>query len=219
LLDEAQLLPPIEGYYLFVWGAILIFVGFVAPEVLCTDRRNGMLGLYLASPLNRNTYLIAKALAVLGILSLVTLGPPLFYLLGLTMNDRGPDGFGSFLVVLLKVVLAGIVVAALLVSLSFAAAATTTRRAAASVAVILILLASATFAQTLVNAAGVNSNLLIFDLLFLPFEVVYRIFGRGHVDPSWRLVSTPVVYGAYACWTVLFATFVWYRYRRLQVTR
>src|SRR4029079_7644811 len=100
LLDQAQILPPIEGYYLFVWGAILIFVAFVAPEVLCTDRRNGMLGLYLASPLNRNTYLIAKALAVTGILALVTVGPPLLYLIGLTLNDRGPSGFGGFLGIL-----------------------------------------------------------------------------------------------------------------------
>ena len=57
------------------------------------------------------------------------------------------------------------------------------------------------------------------SLLFLPFEVVFRIFGEGHVDSSWRRISTPVVYGAYIAWTVAFATFVWYRYRRLQITR
>ena len=73
--------------------------------------------------------------------------------------------------------------------------------------------------NTLVNAADLTSNLLLFDLLFLPFEVVFRIFGEGHVDTSWRRLSNPVVYGAYIAWTVAFATFVWYRYRRLQVTR
>jgi ABC-2 type transport system permease protein len=219
MLDETRLLPPISGYYRFVWAAILVFVGFVAPEVLCTDRRNGMLGLYLASPLNRNTYLVAKALAVMGILALVTVGPPLLYLLGLTLNDRGPDGFGGFLVTLGKVLLAGFAVAAMQVALSFAVAATTTRRAAASAAIILILLASAILTNTLVNAADVNSNLLLFDLLFLPFEVVYRIFGTGNVDPAWRTISTPTLYAAYAAWTFGFAFVVWFRYRRLQVTR
>ena len=197
----------------------IVFVGFVAPEVLCTDRRNGMLGLYLASPLNRNTYLLAKALAVTLILALVTVGPPLLYLVGLTLNDRGPDGFGGFLQILAKVLVAGIAVAAMQVALSFAVAATTTRRAAASAAIILILLASAILTNTLVNAADLTSNLLLLDLLFLPFEVVFRIFGEGHVDSSWRRISTPVVYGAYIAWTVAFATFVWYRYRRLQITR
>ena len=32
---------------------VLVFTAFVAPEILCTDRRSGMLGLYLASPLRR----------------------------------------------------------------------------------------------------------------------------------------------------------------------
>lgn len=219
LLDEAQLLPPFSAYYGFIWAAILVFVGFVAPEVLCTDRRNGMLGLYLASPLNRNTYLLSKALAVTGILALVTVGPPLLYLVGLTLNDRGPTGFSGFLAVLGKVLLAGFVVAAMQVSLSFAVAATTTRRAAASAAIILILLASAILTNTLVNAADLTSYLLLFDLLFLPFEVVFRIFGEGHVDRSWRAISTPVLYAAYAAWTVGFGLFVWLRYRRLQVTR
>ena len=41
--------------------AVLVFVAFVAPEVLCPDRRTGMLGLYLASPLTRDTYLVGKA--------------------------------------------------------------------------------------------------------------------------------------------------------------
>jgi len=219
LLDEAELLPPFGAYYGFIWAAILVFVGFVAPEVLCTDRRNGMLGLYLASPLNRNTYLLAKALSVTGILALVTVGPPMLYLVGLTLNDRGPDGFGGFVGVGGKVFLAGVAVAALQVALSFAVASTTTRRAAASAAIILILLASATLSNTLVQGADLNANLLVFDLLFLPFEVVFRIFGEGHVDRSWRQVSTPTIYGAYVAWTVAFATFVWLRYRRLQVTR
>ncbi len=219
LLDDAELLPPFGAYYGFIWAAILVFVAFVAPEVLCTDRRNGMLGLYLASPLNRNTYLLAKALSVTGILALVTVGPPALYLVGLTLNDRGPDGFAGFLGILFKVLIAGIAVAALQVALSFAVAATTTRRAAASASIILILLASATLSNTLVQGAGLDSNLLVFDLLFLPFELVFRIFGEGHVDRMWRQVPTSTVVGAYLVWTFGFAFFVWFRYRRLQVTR
>lgn len=219
LRGNREILPTYGAYYGFVWAAILVFVAFVAPEVLCTDRRNGLLGLYLASPLNRDTYLVAKALAVTGAISLVTLGPPLLYLIGLTLNGRGPDGFDGFLSVLGRTLVAGLVVALLHMSLSFAVASTTTRRAAASAAIIMILLASSIFAEVVVNSGGLDENFLVFDILFLPFELVFRIFGTGHVDRSFAAMSTWTIVGAYAAWTIALAAFVRFRYQRIDVTR
>ena len=40
--------PTYGQYYGYIVSAIIVFVAFVAPEVLCTDRRTGMLGIYLA---------------------------------------------------------------------------------------------------------------------------------------------------------------------------
>jgi ABC-2 type transport system permease protein len=217
---RARLLPTYGAYFGFVLSAILVFVGFVAPEVLCTDRRNGMLGLYLASPLTRETYLLAKALAVLSAVALVTVGPPVVYLVGLTLNEHGPDGFGAFLTVLGQVLLAGLAVAVLPVSLSLAVSSTTTRRAAASISIIMILSASSIVVAILVYAAHFDANLLVFDLLFLPFETVFRIFTDGqHLTPEWAEVSTVTVVAAYVGWTLGFALFVWNRYRRIEVSR
>ena len=85
-LIREQILPDYFEYYGFVTLAILLFAAFVAPEVLCTDRRTGMLSLYLASPLTRDTYLLAKASSVLAVLWTVTLGPLLLLLIAYTLS-------------------------------------------------------------------------------------------------------------------------------------
>src|SRR3712207_8505042 len=61
--DDTAVLPTYHEYYGFITAAIVVFVALVGPEVLCPDRRDGMLGMYLASPLTRDSYLGAKLLA------------------------------------------------------------------------------------------------------------------------------------------------------------
>ena len=90
-----------------------MFSAFVAPELLCTDRRTGMLGLYLASPLTRNTYLAARRRSrCCRLLALVTLGPPLLMLVAFTVIGQGPDGPVALLTLLGQMVLGGMAVAA-----------------------------------------------------------------------------------------------------------
>ena len=91
----------------------MIFTSFVAPEVLCTDRRTGMLGLYLASPLDRNTYLVSKAAAVASVLAVVTTGPQLLMLVAYALIGDGPGGPLDYVVVVLRILLAGLTMSAL----------------------------------------------------------------------------------------------------------
>ena len=216
LTDEGNVLPTYPDYYGFITAAIVVFVALVGPEVLCPDRRNGMLGLYLASPLTRNTYLVAKVLAVVPVLAIVTLGPPLLLLVGLTFADAGPTGFGDFLLLLLRMAVGAVAISALYTALSLAAASLTDRRAVASAAVILVLLVSSVATAVLVEDLGANANLYLLNLFFIPFELVQRIYGHVGGEPQ---LSTVALVAANAGWTLVAAAVVRWRYARLTVTR
>ncbi len=215
-----DVLPSYGEYYLFIWAAIEVFAAFSAPEVLCTDRRTGMIGLYLASPLSRDSYLAAKAVAVGIVLSIVTLGPPLFMLVARAVAGVGPDGFGGFVAVLWRVVVAGVIAAGLPLAMTLAIASTTTRRAAASAAFILVSLGSVVVTEALINAGG-SSTLFVFNLPYLPLEIVARLFGEpaGKAWESSASVPTTTLVAAYLVFTAVCVVFVRARYQRIQVTR
>lgn len=214
--NEFEFVPPYADYYGFITAAIVLFVAVVGPEVLCPDRRNGMLGMYLASPLGRGTYLVAKALAVLPVLGLVTLGPPLLLLVGLTLADTGPDTVGDFLLLLVRIVVSAVVIAVVYTAVALAAAALTERRAVASAGVILLLLATSAATSQLVETNGADSHLLLLNLFFLPFELVQRVYGEAGENPE---ITTAALAASLVAWTAAAAGVLWARYRVLTVTR
>ncbi len=103
-----NLIPGPGRYYGFITAAIVLFAALAAPEALCPDKRSHFLGLYLSSPLNRTTYLLAKAIAVISVLLLVTLGPPLLLVVGLALQNDGPRSFGGFMETLGQILAAGL---------------------------------------------------------------------------------------------------------------
>ncbi|HEX7096213.1 MAG TPA: ABC transporter permease [Acidimicrobiales bacterium] len=217
-----DVLPSYSEYYGFITAAIVVFTAFVAPEVLSTDRRTGMLGLYLASPLDRNTYLLSKAAAVGFVLSIVTVGPLLLMLIAYTILGEGPDGPDDWLITLVRILLGGLGISAVHTSLSLAVSSFTTRRAAASATIALILFGSLAVVGALVESADWPPNIIAFDLFELPFLLVTHIFGEGNeldIENPAREMTTWLVYAANVAWTFVFATIVWWRYRKLAVTR
>lgn len=203
-------------YFSNISAALILFVAIVGPEVLCADRRNGMLGMYLASPLSRDTYLLAKVLGVMPVLLLVTLGPELLLLVGRTLVDAGPESVGAFLLVLLRMVVSGLAMSVLYTAISLASASLTDRRAVASAGVILSLLATAAVTGALVEEADFDRRLYLLNLGFLPIELVQRVFGERGSEPSLETASIVV---ASTLWTLAAAAVVAWRYRKLTVSR
>jgi ABC-2 type transport system permease protein len=215
LLDPNEV-ADYAGYYGFITAAILLFAALVAPEVLVSDRRNGMLALYLSTPLHRGTYLAAKAIAVLAMLGLVTLGPPLLLLIGYTVDGDGPDGVGAWLTVLVRIVISSAAVSAALTAVSMAASCLTDRRAFAAIGVVLLALATPALASALVEGAELSPSWRLIDVFSMPFELVYRIYGQPGNFPE---LSTTSIVLVNLAWTAGGLAVVGWRYSRLVIAR
>jgi ABC-2 type transport system permease protein len=219
-LMAGQFIPTYAKNYLSVVLAVLLFAAFVAPEVLCPDRRTGMLGLYLAAPLDRTSYLVAKAQAVLAMLSIVTVGPPLILLIGYSTQGFGPHGLAEWLAMLLRIVGSGLTVAVLYTAVSLAISSITSRKAAASAAYVALMVGVPALINYLVVWIEGDGRLQLLDLASLPYRCVFLIFGELY--PVFTTVGDPTpveAWAAYAGWVGLSVAVIAVCYRRVQVTR
>lgn len=213
---KAEDVADYPGYYGFIILAIVLFSALVAPEVLVSDRRNGMLAMYLSTPLSRATYLAAKALAVAATLGLVTLGPPLLVLIGYSVEGQGPHGIDGFALTLLRIVLAGLAISAALAAVSMAASSLTDRRAFAAIGIVLLVLAAPILGAALVDGAELSPYWRLIDISTMPFELVFRIFGQAGNLPE---LSTISIVAANLVWTIGGLAIVWWRYSKLVIAR
>lgn len=212
--------PDPGEYYAFVTAALMLFATLAAPEALCPDKRSHFLGLYLASPLTRTTYLAAKAAAVAGAVVLVTVGPPLLLLAGEAIQNEGPRGFGAFMTMLSQTILAGGALAIMFTALALVIPSLTDRRAFASAGGVLVLIGSAAISSILAFGLRLGDGWLLLGLQRLPFEVTTRIFDRrGLPTPSETPLPTAEVALAAIGVTVLAAAITWWRVARATVTR
>ena len=206
-------------YTFFIGSALALFTSLLAPEALCPDRRSGMLGLYLAGPLDRTRYLAAKGAAVVGVMLLITIGPLLFMLAAFVLAGHGPT-LGDTPLLLVRIVASGIATALLYAALSMAVSSFTTRRAAAAVATVLLLAVPASVIRSAIESADAPNALDLLSFPFVAADLSYRIFGEtpDNHSPVTEL-STPVVAAGLAAAVVLGFLVCWLRYRRLESFR
>jgi ABC-type transport system involved in multi-copper enzyme maturation permease subunit len=162
------------------------------------------------------TYLLSKAAAVFVVLLAVTVGPPLLLLLGLMSQSAGPDGPVAVLLVLLRIVAAGLLLASLFTALSMGVASLTDRRAVAAASTVFLVTGAGVVAGTLVFGLHESQSFVVIAVVRSALELVRRIYGDRAFLGS---VSTLTLVIGNLAWTAVAATIAVVRYRRLQVTR
>ena len=218
---EEEILPTYADYYGFIqFTAIFLFASFVAPEAICTDRRTGMMALYLASPLNRTTYIVSKVAAVMVVLLTITLLPLVFLLVAYSLAGSGPDGIGEFVEVLLRISAAGLLVGGYFAALTSAVSSTTPRRGIASAAIVMTLFVPLFVTAAILESTDIADEFGLLSLFELPFRSAqWLLDGEVTTDRGLQQVSGPVALLVTVGAAAAMATFTWWRYQRLEVDR
>jgi ABC-2 type transport system permease protein len=214
-------LPSHNDYYASASLILFVFGAVVAPELLCRDKREGVLQLYLVRPLTGSDYIAARWMAFLAVMVAAAWLPQVILLLGLAAGDPSP---GQYLrqhwLDIPKFLAAGFAMAAYITSLAMLTASFTTRRAYAAVFLVGLVVISAPFtvglASEIKGTAGqwismftlTNIPVHVNDIIFREVSDLTEEAPAGQL-PAWVRVSW------YVLWTIVPSAVLWARYRRL----
>jgi ABC-2 type transport system permease protein len=214
-------LPSHSDYYGIASIILFVFAAAAAPELLCPDRRNGTLSLYLVRPVTGSDYILARWAALLTVLTIAALVPQLVLLLGLTMGGPEPvryllDNWRD----LPRLLLAGTAIAVYTGTLAMLTASFTTRRAYASVFLVGLFAITTPFTTGLADQVGGTAGqwISMFNLSNIPVHVNDMIFGKTSRVTSGALASElpgSVRLAWYFLWTIGPGLILWNRYRRV----
>ena len=206
--------PTFAEYYEWAFIFITLFSAVVAPELLCPDRRQGVIILYLVRPITPIDYVAARWFAFFSVLLLVLWIPQaLLFGWSALAADEPLRWASDHADVVPRFLLAGAIIAAPMTTLAMMTSSFTTRRPYAAVATLAIVLIGAALSgigQAFSGNVGDWSTLL--NLPEVALAVSDAIFGE---DFSAR----PLPATAYAAWlsfiTLAAAVAIWWRYRAL----
>lgn len=143
-------IPSHADYYRIVSIILLLFAAIIAPELLCPDRRDGVLNLYLVRPLTPTDYVAGRWLAFFSITLALVYSGQVILLIGFTLAAAEPlDYLRDNWLDIPRFLGAGVAVALFTTTLPMAVAAFTTRRAYAAAFVIGLYIISAPVAGAL----------------------------------------------------------------------
>ena len=212
----------VREYYEWTGVGVVLFIVLSTPMLLNTDRRSGLLSLYLASPLSRRSYLNAQTSAILSLLVIMSLVPVLVLGIVYTTLGLGPGHAGDFFLFMLRTLAAALALAAAPTALAVAICGLVRRTGMAIVVVALCLLVPQGITSLLILEAGAAHEIAVLG----PLQVSRALAGRAHglaltVDSNATLdaVATWVVVVANLAWVALLSAVAHWRYARVEVER
>lgn len=214
-------LPSHSDYYGIASIILFVFAAVVAPELLCPDRRNRVLSLYLVRPMSGSDYIVSRWAAFLVVMTGAAWLPQIIFFLGLSMGDPTPMTYlESHWIDVPKFLAAGAAMAAYVTTLAMLVASFTTRRAYASVFLVGLFVITAPFTVGLAEELDGPPGqwVSMFNLTNIPVHVNDVIFAQTSEitedAPARELGSTMLVVW-YFIWTMVPGAVLWWRYRRL----
>lgn len=214
-------LPSHVDFYGVASIIMFVFAAIVAPELLCRDRREGVINLYLVRPITGSDYIVARWVAFLVVMVAAAWLPQLILFLGLSMGDPDPLLYlKNHWLDLPRFMLSGLAMAAFLTTLALLTASFTTRRAYASVFLVGLVVIMTPFtvglAQEIEGLPG--QWVSMFAITNIPMHVNDVIFGEFSElteDAPARLFANWIKVAWLLAWTVLPGLALWARYRRM----
>lgn len=218
---ERMNLPSHGDYYGIASIILFVFAALVGPELLCRDRREGTISLYLVRPLTGSDYIVARWAAFLAVMVGTAWLPQIILLLGLAGGDPAPLQYlRTHWLDVPKFLLAGLAMAVYATTLAMLTASFTTRRAYASVFLVglFVILAPFTIGMAEEMKGPAGQWMSMFTLTNIPLHVNDIIFGQASElteDSPARALPAWVRVAWYFAWTIVPGGLLWWRYRRL----
>ena len=219
--EAMEQLPSHSDFYGIASIFFFVFAAVVAPELLCPDRREKVIHLYLVRPITSGDYVVARWLAFLAVSLAVAWLPQFVLLVGLVMGNPDPAGYlaANWLDVP-RILLSGAAIAAYTTTLALMVASFTTRRAYAAVFLVGLFVVTTPFTAGLSTEieGPLGRWISMFNLTNIPVHVNDIVFGEvseitsvapAGEFPAWGLVAW------YLLWVVGPGAVLLARYRRL----
>jgi ABC-2 type transport system permease protein len=200
---------------------MFVFAALVGPELLCRDRRERVINLYLVRPLTGSDYILCRWAAFVTVMTAAACLPQLILFIGLSMSDPAPTEYlRQHWLDVPKFLAAGLAMALYATTLALFTASFTSRRAYASVFLVGLFLITTPFTVGLASEMGGTAGqwISMFNLSNIPLHVNDIIFGEVSAltkDAPAGELSKSVRVCWWLAWTAVPAFLLWTRYRKL----